>query len=101
MYLSKEDFKKYLTIENLEDAVKTAKKHGEKYMAIVIQNEGSKDSEIIINSIANYDDKLAYYKQAYDHNLVLKHCDKIKIIYFAFANTFDEIQHVLTSRGVL
>ena len=53
---------------------------------------GFKDSEVIINPNANFDNKLEYYKKAYNDDLTLKSFNGIKIIGFSYGDTYDEIE---------
>ena len=73
-------------MEQLEHCFNVAKETLSKYVAVKIQMQGFEKPEIIVNENGNFDTKLAYYKKAYDENLVLKTFNGIKIIGFAFGN---------------
>lgn len=84
-----------LTIKNLENCFKSAKRIGYRYVAVKIDMQGFEKPEIIINSRENFDDKLDYYKNAYDENLILKSFNGIRIIGFTCADTFEDIEEDL------
>lgn len=84
-----------LKMKDLENCFKYAATNKAKFIAVAVKNEDSKGNEIIINPTVNFKDKLAYYKKAYDDNLVLKNCNKISITNFAFGNSFYQIQEIL------
>jgi hypothetical protein len=71
---------KIKTLVDLEKLFNTAKQFGMNYIAVKIKMPGLENPEIIINPKSNFDEKLKYYKQAYDENLHLKANPEIKII---------------------
>ena len=50
------------------------------YIAVAVETRGNKDIEIIINPMCNVQDKLEYYKKAYNDNMVLNTYDGIRIV---------------------
>lgn len=88
-----------LSIHNLENCFKSAKDLKQKYVGVKISMRGFKKPEIIINEYDNFDEKLKYYKNAYNEDLVLKSFNGIKIVGFTYGNTFDEIEIDLGIRG--
>ena len=49
------------------------------FCVVTIENTDFPDTELIINRRKNFEDKADYYERAYDDNLVLRSCDKIRI----------------------
>ena len=86
-----------LTMENLEKCFDAAMKNSAKFIGVKIRTEGNKEDEIIINPNANFENKLAYYKNAYTDDLVLKSFNGISIIGFTYGNCFDDIEIDLLS----
>jgi len=82
-------------LEQLEDSFEAAKSKRQQYFGVKIEIEGFIEPEIIINSLENFDKKLEYYKSAYNDNLTLKSKDSIKIISWAYANSFKELEFKL------
>lgn len=84
-----------LTMKNLEECFKGAKKSEATYIAVGVKNESSESAELIINPNINFDDKLEYYKNSYTDDLVLKNCDKIRITGFTYGDTLGDIEYDL------
>ena len=59
-----------LKIKNLENCFQSAKELGYNYVAVKVDMQGFEKPEIIINSKENFEEKLEYYKKAYDENLI-------------------------------
>lgn len=73
------------------------------FIAVAIKTEGNDDVEIIVNPRCNFENKLEYYKKAYDDNLVLKTFNGIKIVCacgFDGENDFDTISDCLLEEFV-
>ena len=83
------------TLTDLEDNINDAKEFVSLYIAVAIRAPGLIDPEIIINSTANADTKLEYYKRAYNSDLTLKTFEDIQIVDFTYGNTFKEIEEYL------
>lgn len=81
-----------LSIQNLENCFKGAKENGAKFVAVVIEMEGFEYDEIIINPIGNADDKLEYYKKAYNEDLTHKFSNGIRIVGFTYGSKFSDIE---------
>ena len=85
-----EDF----NIKKLKEMFTLAIENNMKFVAIEVENSDYKNykkSEIIINPRENFEDKFEYYLQAYDENLVLKNCSKIRIVDVIFSNNLEDI----------
>ena len=87
---------KQLTLFDLEMMFNQAKVMDANYIGVKIQMQGFDKPETIINPNENFDEKLEYYKKAYNEDLTLKSFNGIKIIGFEYGNSFQEIQDWLT-----
>lgn len=58
--------------ELLEKAFESAMKNKAAFIAVQIETEGNEKPELIINPYENYQNKLDYFRNAYDENLRLK-----------------------------
>lgn len=76
-------------------AFRSAEEYGAKYIAVAIQSEDLDGLEIIMNPSENFTAKQSYYLRAYDNDLVLKACNKIKIVGIAYGNTVSETFDIL------
>lgn len=82
-----------LTIDNLEKAFYEASIQEKKFIGIKVEMVGFENPEVIINDNANFDKKFEYYRCAYNDNLTLKNApDKVKIVGFTYADSFEEIE---------
>ena len=84
-----------LALKNLEKCFYGASQAEEEYVGVKIEMQGFPEPEIIINKSPNFDEKLAYYKKAYNEDLTLKAFNGIKIIGFTSGDTFAEIEYQL------
>ena len=84
-----------LNMSKLETCFYSASEQDCLYIGVLIEMEGFEKPEIIINESPNFNKKLDYYKKAYNDDLTLKAFNGIKIIGFAYANNFEEIQKEL------
>lgn len=69
------------------------------YIGVAIQTEGSSRPEIIINPIENFEEKLKYYRAAYDEDMVLvsaKGKKDIRIMAVAWGDSFADIEFQMT-----
>ncbi len=89
MILKPED----LTIDNLEKCFDVASHADKKYVGVLIKMEGFPKPEVVINESENFDSKFAYYKKAYDENLVLRSFSGIRIIGFTYGNELTDIEY--------
>lgn len=80
-----------LKLNNLEKCFESAKESNAKYIGVAISVNGD-NPEIIINGRENFENKLNYYKNAYNEELALKNVPTIKIVGFTYANTFEDIE---------
>ena len=85
-----------MKLDLLEICFKKAIETKAKYIAVQIETRGSEGIEVIINPNVNFSAKLDYYKKAYTEELVLKTYDGIKIVGFAFGDSFKEIEEKLS-----
>lgn len=86
-------------IDELKERFKKAREDNAKYFAVAIKFSAVEKVEIIINPRENWDNKEEYYASVYDEDLRLKGCpDKIKIVGFAYGNSFKEIEELLVLR---
>jgi len=83
---------KQLTLFDLEMVFNQAKIMDASYVGVKIQMQGFDKPETIINPNENFDEKLVYYKKAYNEDLTLKTFNGIKIVGFEYGNSFQEIQ---------
>lgn len=81
-----------LTMDALEHAIHTADFNGYRFFGILVEMDGFPKSEVIINEQENFQDKLEYYLKTYDENLNHKFAKGIRIVGYAFAMNFDELQ---------
>lgn len=84
-----------LKINHLENCFNKAKEVGANYIAVKIRMVGFPQDEIIVNPIENADSKLAYYKGAYDENLVHQWNRNISIVGFTYGKSFMDIEYDL------
>ncbi|MGB8452759.1 MAG: hypothetical protein WCD89_10530 [Anaerocolumna sp.] len=75
--------KKKQLIEIFADAIAV----NNDYIAVAVESVGNEENEVIINPSCNFENKLEYYRKAYDENLVLKTFSGIRIV---GAYSFDE-----------
>ncbi len=80
-----------LTMKDLEKCFETAKENNRPFVGVAIAMQGFPKPEVIINPEANYDEKLDYYKKAYNDDLTLKTFNGIRIVGFACANNYHDI----------
>ncbi|RII34318.1 hypothetical protein D2A34_14320 [Clostridium chromiireducens] len=84
-----------INLSKLENCFKVAKETNQKFIGVLIQMKGFKKSELIINERENFDNKLVYYKRAYNEDLTLKTFNEIKIIGYAFGENIQDIYEYL------
>lgn len=58
----------------------------------VVIDMGLPKNEVIINHRDNFAEKMAYYNLAYDKALEHKHAEGVRIVAFAYGDTFREIE---------
>lgn len=81
-----------LKLNNLEICFMSAMSIGAKYVGVKIWMQGFDDCEVIINSNANFEKKLEYYKTAYNEDLTLNTFNGIKIVGFTYGDSYEEIE---------
>lgn len=84
-----------LELGELEICFFNAKLSNKKYVGVKIEMPGFEDCEVIINPASNFDEKVKYYKNAYNEDLTLKAFDKIKIVGFTSGDSYEEIENNL------
>ena len=82
-------------LERLEECILTAQECGMKYVGVKVEMLGFNKPEIIINDRDNFREKLEYYKNAYNEDLVLKSFSGVRIIDFCCGNNFNVIEEEL------
>ena len=70
--------------QQLEQLFIDAWRNKANYIGIFVEMPGFEKPELIINHISNFKNKLEYYQEAYDENLVLKSNNKIRITDFSW-----------------
>jgi len=89
--------------EYLKAVFKSAKAAGARYIAVRIETEGGGRPEIIINQTEDFEEKLRYYMNVYDDELVLISAlgkTGIRITAVAQGNSFDDIEwQIVTEKG--
>lgn len=65
------------------------------YIGVAISKKGMKGLEVIINPHVNIDEKVNYYKEAYDEDLVLKNCKDIKIVDVSYGQDAAKLVNIL------
>lgn len=78
--------------EEFESALKYAIRNEEEFFAVKIFFEDTKTFEIIINPKDSLENKLAYYSQTYDNELIHKHAKHIRIMDFAYGQSLADIE---------
>ena len=86
-------------LSKLENCFNVAKETNQKFVGVLVQMSGFEKPELIINETENFETKLAYYKKAYDENLVLKTFSGIRIIGYAFGSNLDDVYSYLKGNG--
>lgn len=85
-----------LTMEYLENCFKRAIESNAKFVAVSVRVPNASTNEIIINPRENLEIKLEYYKKSYDEDLYHNAVgDTLRIVGFAFGDSFTEIQEDL------
>lgn len=84
-----------MNIKDLESVFAKAKETGAKFVAVQIYTRGNERPELIVNQKESFDNKLEYYKKAYNDDLVLKTYDGICIKGIAYGDNLDEIEDSL------
>jgi hypothetical protein len=79
-----------LKMSHLEEMFTEALRYEEK-VGVAVTIPGCDKPEIIINPTENLENKLAYYKGAYNDDLELKSFNQIKIVGFACSTDVDLI----------
>lgn len=84
-----------LFMRDLESCFEMATRLSYTYIGVKLDIVGFEKPEIVINSKENFDDKLDYFKRAYDENLMLVNNPNIRIVGFAAADTFEDLEEML------
>jgi hypothetical protein len=83
------------TMTDLEKCFYDASINQSEYIAVLIEMEGFPEPEVIINPLANFDAKFAYYKKAYTDDLTLKTFSGIRTRDFTHGDNYEEIETAL------
>ncbi|MNP06400.1 hypothetical protein D3C76_983810 [compost metagenome] len=84
-----------MTIQGLVNVFQSEWARQSRFVGIVVQLPDLEQPEVIINPKENFEAKLAYYQKTYGEDLVMVHNANIKIIGYAFGNSFAEVQQEL------
>lgn len=84
-----------MKMDDLQKCFNEASHQDKKYVAVQVEMQGFEKPEIIINENANFDEKAAYYANAYNDDLTLKTFNVIKIVGCAYGNSFSDIEFAL------
>ena len=77
--------------KQLIEKFKEAERLGVNYIGVLIELPGG-SKEVIINGKSNFNDKLLYYIEKYDHECKMRVCPDIKIVNVCFGNEFSTFQ---------
>lgn len=88
-----------ITLNDLEQCFNEGIKNNKKFIGIKIRIPDAIVPEIIINPYENFENKLAYYKRAYNNDLTLKTFRDIKIVDFTCKDCLCEIEKELLCGG--
>lgn len=77
---------KEINMEYLEEIFNCAIASDLNYVAVAVKIDDQAEAEIIINTRANFESKLEYYKNTYNADLVHKYSPNIKIVSVTTAN---------------
>lgn len=80
--------------KQLIEKFKEAERLGVSYIGVLIELPGGA-KEVIINGKSNFNDKLLYYTEKYDHECKMRACPEIKIVNVCFGNQFSTLQFKL------
>lgn len=69
-----------------------------KYFMLIIKNEKTNYSEMIISRFEFFEDKLNYLLAAYDENMRLKNNADIRILDIYFKNDLDSLGNIFSKR---
>jgi len=83
-----------LTLEGLQNSFKSEWACISNLVGVLIELPNG-SVETIINHCENFSEKIRYYSLVYDENLNHKFSDGIKIVGWAFGDTFDDIEKEL------
>jgi glutamyl-tRNA reductase len=83
------------TLTDLKKVFIDAIRQGHIYIGVAVKLPNLESPEIIINPMENFEEKLKYYKNAYDENLVLKTCNDIEIVGAYGSDYADDIVGIL------
>ena len=83
-----------LKMKNLELCFDAAAKESANYVGVLVQINNNESKELIVNKRPSFEEKLAYYKNAYDNDLNHKHAVGIKIVGFCQADSLGELEQL-------
>lgn len=90
-----------MKMQSLEECFNKAIREKAKYIGVLVQIEGNKSKELIINKIESFKDKLEYYKNIYSENLEHKHAEGISIVGFSQGDSLAELEEMLFNINVV
>lgn len=83
------------TMQELIEIFKDAKEFKVNYVAVKVEMDGFEKPEVIINEKENIDSKLEYYKKAYNEDLTHKYSPGVRIVYYTYGNTYEDIYNTI------
>lgn len=84
--------KKVSNIEDLANIFETALHNFSEYVYIEVTIPKQKETEYIVNKRSSILNKLEYYKNTYDENLIHKNCKEIKIISAGYVQSYIDLE---------
>lgn len=84
-----------LTIDKLENCFKSAIEEEANFIGVLVQIENNPSPELIAFPMANYDNKLDYYRKVYNKKLIHEYNQDIKITGFTHADSLKDIEDKL------
>jgi hypothetical protein len=89
-----------MSIRNLENCFNGAMEQEHTYIAVAVKIKDAGVPEFIINHLSNFKAKLDYYKAHYTKDLKLRTSQDIRIVAFAFGDSFKELEDKLINQIV-
>lgn len=88
-------------MQELEMCFKKANEDNSQYIVVFISLATGVASEMIINQRCNFEDKLKYYKEAYDENLIHKFANEISITDFMAVKSLKELANRIEGKDMI
>ena len=85
------------TLKDLEIMYEKAKMLQVSYIGIVVKTLNGR-CELIVNTLENFEDKMEYYKSAYNEDLTLKSNRNIRIVDFEYSILFGTLEKLFSKK---